>query len=651
MVYDWEGKEGPMMDLYIHQGKSLEETMEWFKVNQNFAPRSVAEDDESDRDTGTAGVTRAFQSQIKKWNFPSKHVPGHLDPNLVSRVRELWAQNVSQKNMLAMLQEEGFLDLTERELTRIREKEGLKLRVANVRSTLRKESSTIPAKRKRDGHSVEEAADEQPQAQAQAQIQSPLSHGEANRQVGFLEDTPLPAPSTDLTEEVFQKRQAWHQKLQAESLERLEKRTRRRRTKVYAGLPPDPPAPPRFPSETTLEEAKAILQLDKSTYTSIRAAFEDICQQNNVIKKTEAGHDKWQAVKNQLIDEFPPIQPLFRVADQQQLDHHFLALEMICNDVTKKLRTMKSRVTIAAAKNVLGLNPEEGRQLKAAFHQILRADHFTSKLEAGPEHWQELKQRWISESPLLQSLLAPGEADPQHGQKVKAMEHLCRDVMKRLRDSQTKEDKMRKASGLPSQSASPQPNNTNNSAGTADLFQRSMPDEHPERPTTTQGPTYDGISTLASQALASAHLPLSPQVQYQQHGQPLISYNSQIDPTLLSAAANLPAYGSQEETAGPAVAGFALTPIFFRLSPTSQVKTPPNIWVGELANPTLSTVRQLAVSNRPYSNLRVTRIEGLFKAQGSEMKLVIGDDDELMAYLDHVKGAAPTFVVDISYDV
>ena len=49
MVYDWEGKEGPMMDLYIHQGKSLEETMEWFKVNQNFAPRSVVKDDKQTR--------------------------------------------------------------------------------------------------------------------------------------------------------------------------------------------------------------------------------------------------------------------------------------------------------------------------------------------------------------------------------------------------------------------------------------------------------------------------------------------------------------------------------------------------------------------------------------------------------------------------
>lgn len=39
MVYDWDGRREVMMDLYIHQGKSLEEVMEWFKLNQNFTPR------------------------------------------------------------------------------------------------------------------------------------------------------------------------------------------------------------------------------------------------------------------------------------------------------------------------------------------------------------------------------------------------------------------------------------------------------------------------------------------------------------------------------------------------------------------------------------------------------------------------------------
>lgn len=43
MVYDWEGKEETTRELYIHQAKSLEEVMEWFRINQDFAPRYVVE--------------------------------------------------------------------------------------------------------------------------------------------------------------------------------------------------------------------------------------------------------------------------------------------------------------------------------------------------------------------------------------------------------------------------------------------------------------------------------------------------------------------------------------------------------------------------------------------------------------------------------
>ncbi|KAI4170928.1 MAG: hypothetical protein LQ343_004586 [Gyalolechia ehrenbergii] len=629
MVYDWEGKEETTRELYIHQAKSLEEVMEWFRINQDFAPSK-----------------RAFQTQIKKWNFPSKHTPLQTDGALVNRIRQLWAQNISQRNMLAILHDEGFQSITERELTRIRDKEGLKLRVASVKATPKKESSSIPAKRTHDEQTGEVVSQEQA-VQIGDTMDNP--HGGANQELATGVAISQDSPDTELTEEVIQKRQARFEKLQAESFERLQKRTRRRRTKSYAGLPPDPPAPPRFPSETTLEESKVILQLDKSMYANLRAKFEDICQQHSVIKKTEAGHDKWQAVKHQLIDEFPPIQPLFTVEDQAQLNHYFLALEMICNDVTKKLRTMKSRVTVADAKNVLGLDPEQGRQIKAAFHQILKADHFTSKLETGPEHWQGLKQKWIDGLPLLQAILAPGNADPDHTRKLKAMEHLCRDVMKRLRDSQTKEEKLRKAGGLSDQDPSLQPANANAKPPVL----RSTPKPDPGKASTASqdanganhstNHNFDGISTLASQALASAPLPMSPPPLNRQPPHQLsYDYNNQIDPSLLSAAANLPDYQAQQPHFPP-------SPVYFRLAPTSQFRSPPAVWVGTLTAPTVSALRQLAVADRLYSNLSVSRIEGLIKTGNNETKLTISDDDELMAYMHHVKGETPTFVVNISY--
>lgn len=41
MVYDWEGKEATCFQMYIQENKSLEDIMEFFKVEHNFAPRYV----------------------------------------------------------------------------------------------------------------------------------------------------------------------------------------------------------------------------------------------------------------------------------------------------------------------------------------------------------------------------------------------------------------------------------------------------------------------------------------------------------------------------------------------------------------------------------------------------------------------------------
>ena len=560
----------------------------------------------------------------------------------MERVRQLWEQNLSQKQMLQTLQSSGFPDLTERELTRVRDREGLKLRVASEKQTTT--PALIPAKRKQsDNPNIPNESTPIPRSGSNATT-PPQAH----------DSPPAIPPSTDLDDEVAEKRQAWHEKLKAESQERLEKRTRRRRTQPYAGLPPDPPAPPRFPSETTLEEAKNILCLDKSMYSRLRVTFEEICQQHGVLKKTEAGHDKWGAVKNQLIDESPAIQHLFQVPDREQLDHHFLALEMICNDVTKKLRTMKCKVTIADAKNVLGLNPEQGRQVKAAFHQILRDDYFTSKLEAGPEHWNELKQKWIDETPLLQTILAPGPADPNHELKVKSMEHLCRDVMKRLRDSQTRAEKKRKGSALDEQTANPEVNGTTIRSSVEVPLRNSKPSEPASESEVVANSSglangsLDGMSTLASQALANTQLPMSPlppsRTQQPYHSRPSDDYNGQIDPTLLSSAEQYPAsYGTQQPSPSP-------LPVYFRLAPNSQIKTPPTLWIETLPARTISALREVAVAGRAYSNVGVSRIEGVIKAGANETKLTITDDDELEAYLQHLRGETATFMVNISSD-
>ena len=66
--------------------------------------------------------------------------------------------------------------------------------------------------------------------------------------------------SPSLSPEVMQKRQERFAKLEAESAERWATRKRRRRTRGWAGLPADPPGPPRFPSETTIDEKQGFLE-------------------------------------------------------------------------------------------------------------------------------------------------------------------------------------------------------------------------------------------------------------------------------------------------------------------------------------------------------------------------------------------------------
>ena len=232
--------------------------------------------------------------------------------------------------------------------------------------------------------------------------------------------------------------------MQIESDERWAARKRRRRTRGWAGLPADPPGPPRFPSETTLDESKAFLSLDNTLYRQARDQFQAICEHEHVLKKTDAGPEKWQKTKDRLISENPHLQHIFWNDQTHKVEQKALALDVICTDVTKRMRTLERRMTIAEAKNVIAINPEESRQVRNAFYALLVADEFTSKLETGDEHWNELKSRWIADSPILQRILAPGASDPQHQVKVRAIEVLCRDVMKRLRDDQAKKDPSRR---------------------------------------------------------------------------------------------------------------------------------------------------------------------------------------------------------------
>lgn len=508
--------------------------------------------------------------------------------------------------MLRILNEEGFA-IKERELMRVRAKNRWLLRVPNG---MKSQQSADPRNTQPDDEGL------------LALQQEVYKQDEPFDGAESIPPEPVPTraerpSSPGLTPEVVAKRKERLDRLKSESAERWASRKRRRRTRGWAGLPADPPGPPRFPSETTIDESKQYLNLDNTTYRQLRDHFQRICEEAGFIKKTVAGPERWQAAKDKLIQESPHLQQVFS-AEPTQRDAKALALDVVCTDVTKRMRTLERRMTLAEAKNALGVNPEESRQIRNAFYDTLKADHFTSKLEAGDEHWAELKARWIYNTPLLQRILEPGSADPEHASKLKALEVLCRDVMKRLRDDQTKRDPARKRS-TPRASA-----------------QNAAPSNNTPVHNLLHNGISNGISTLASQALASAPISAS------ELG------DMQIDPSLLQAANDPSSYsanaqhepGSAFEYMDPILHSTLLnTTVWFQCSPQSQLQgsAPAKPWMEKLATRSVEEVRQIITARYPYSIL--SKIEGVDKDEnGNESFFPVDEDHELDAYLAHVHG-------------
>ena len=529
---------------------------------------------------------RAFQQQFRRWGFPSKQNPAHKDPVLVARVKELWENNYTQPEMIKTLQEEGY-DIKERELMRLRARHRWLLRIPNGLKRQNPESEQL---------------DELSEFQTQI-----IGAAAASPEQEEVEDAAAPEgdPADERLAGILQKRKELHDKRQADSDEKLAAKKRRRRTKSYAGLAADPPGPPRFPSETTLDESKIILGLDNKQYRAMRDQFQAMCEADGIIKKTLAGNDVWRAIKDRLVKENEPLQQVFW-HDNNNLEKKILALDVVCTDVTKRIRSMGRRLTIAEAKNVLGINPEQSRTIRDSFYQTLKEDQFTSKLETGVEHWDELKDQWVQSSEILQNVFVQKESDPKYQEKQKALEALCRDVMKRLRDDQAK--------GKPASVMPPAPLNPEaNSA--------------PVR-------TAQAASRLAEAAAAQPVSHTQGAYQYASAAQDLSDL--QIDPNLLEAADNF------------AEAPVDLPiPVYIKPHIKSQVHQSDKLSLASLSTRSVRELRQ--VIERKWPNAGVIRIDGVDKnPDGVEIPYLIEEDDELDAYLAHVQQRKATFVVQLN---
>lgn len=344
----------------------------------------------------------------------------------MARIRELWETNHQARDMISVLQDEGF-EVQERDVNRIRQKNGWLLRIDAARP-----------KRKRRASQPQSSPEEPSADEAEAEEENGEGGEDTTASPGFGEETPAALGDLDLTQAqaaAFQ--QARKQAIAADAEEKRATKKRRRWLKGRAGLPADPPGPPRFPSELSLTECKAVLALDAATYKDVRAKFRRICEEEGIVKKTLAGPHKWEAVKLQLVRGDMHLRGVFW--DSLDVEQKNLALDLVCCDVTKGMRQEGSRMMLHEARNILGLNPKMGRDVRAHLHAILAEDRFVGKIVAGEEHWNALVQRWLAESRIMQPIAASLDGlDPGFAQKKKAIDVVARDAMKRFRDAEVR---------------------------------------------------------------------------------------------------------------------------------------------------------------------------------------------------------------------
>ncbi|KAI4923678.1 uncharacterized protein J4E92_007652 [Alternaria infectoria] len=660
MVYSWDDKEALCYQLYVEERRSLEEVMSYFEI-RGFTPSK-----------------RAFQTQFKRWEFPSKQNPAHKNTALVARLQQLWEQNYTQKDMVDTLQAEGF-QINDRELLRLRLRLKLLLRESVSRSKKTKaDGGRIQKKPKKKptkvvpgrglinqlGNAIlaeESTSDDGSEEEAAAAQEEGEEVGASVEEARPI----LPEPDvTGLSEEEVLRKQLRQQQLQTESDEKWRTRKRRRRTRGWAGLPADAPGePPRFPSETTIDEAKAYLGLDNDMYRQVRESFLQICKEQEVTKKTIAGPEKWAQIVQQLIRDDAHLTQVFQQEPEvlQNVDALFrpkgqraLSLDVICLDVTKRLRTMDSRMTLADAKNLLGLNPEQTRHVRSAFADKLKAAQFSNKHEAGEERWTGLKQAWVNESEFLVKALAQGEDDPEYARKLRALEVLARDVMKRQQQEKTSKDpsKIKQVHQGPGPGPAPPVVATHpTSMGNKGRQHSSASRKAITQTTYTATPSLSTASdlqidpSLLLAASDAAVLPIPsypPQHHYQStHYQPASQHQHQHNHQHQHQHPNPhPPYQQPYYPATPPIP--TPLPVYFRLHAHSSTPYPTrSVWLSIMQTLSVNELRDLAMREHPGTV--VHKLQGLVVHRGgraeSEVVVEVTDDEELGAYLGLVRRA------------
>lgn len=605
---------------------------------------------------------RAFQMQFRRWNFPNKQKPAHGDERLVARVKELWEKNVAQRDMQTVLNQEGF-EIKPRELMRVRMRNRWLLRLP--KGTKEKASDRDDEVESLDGSSTVDGDSAQPLEYEHDTASQPA-------QEPVHRSPPRPQAPSQLPLEI----QSGPARVVADS----EGKPKRKRRKRARGSADDPASGARFQSEMTIDESRLILDLDTKTYRDIRTVFQNICQDGGVFKKTLAGPERWEGAKARLIREVPALQTAMLMT-KDDMESKSLALEVICADVTKRMRNLEVRMTLADARNTLGINPEESRQVRTALHQVLREAKFTCKSDATPEQWEATKRRWGEESPLVQKILNEEGREPDGPNKMHALEFLAKDIMKRLRDDRVRKDPQRLRILQPSAAS------RSHDAQSISLSQtQSSPSSNPmDLGDSIGGSNFDALSevsgpsqmafgspntsmtshmpmALSSQesslSSSSDGLPQPPRVlgSSMPGGLPLdpqMGSSLLLQPNAQTAFMGQPYVQQQFAAATPPAPVFHPVPsvptayaVYLRLHPSSTFVTHTTLWITTITSQSLDELRQAAVDKFP--DAACIRVQGILRdGKAGEVPLQIEQDEELSAYLTHLQGGTPTFSVQL----
>ncbi|KAH6609203.1 hypothetical protein Trco_002549 [Trichoderma cornu-damae] len=434
----------------------------------------------------------------------------------------------------------------------------------------------------------------------------------------------------------------------------------------------------RFPSEMTIDDARRKMGLDQPTYRLLRAEFRNICTSMHISKKS-TGSEKWEIAKTRLLHQLPQLyHKLWTPSDELEIKQ--VALDAICRDTAKRMRLMDSRMTQAEVKNVLGINPQQARDIRVIFNKVLVQSGFANKPDSPPtpQQWDSLRRLWGKHSAVIRRILDDINGDPNDHFKARALDVLSRDILKRLRDKRSGRDskkQRRLLEQVPSDASQLHPDGL----GTSDHDMSSLLDPQPPVDQVDLGSAFptsalDCLSEASYTPQTMMSPPSGAMAPYLPSQPPpfpshrifsgsTATQSVHLDPTIgqsLLLAANADTtflgepYGAQPYGPAPSSAQMfhheppisSAFAVYFRTRPSSTFMADEPLWIGTMGSKSLHELRQVAVDKLPGA--ACLRVEGILRDRnGREIPVEIEDDLQLAAYLTLAPGGTPVFNVQL----